>query len=133
MEKTFAPPGQMPALVLAYIGDAAYELYVRGYLISKGKTKVKELHGQAVKFVNATTQANILHSLEGMLTPEEESVVRRGRNAKSGTAPKNIDMIDYRFGTAFEALFGYLYLQGNKARMEEIFKIAIRIVEGVRN
>lgn len=123
-------PGQMPALVLAYIGDAIYEVYVRRYLISRGLTKVSELHKRSVAFVNAATQAKIVHALEGKLAPDEVDVVKRGRNAKSGTVPKNMGVIDYRYGTAFESLFGYLYLCGKTKRLEEIFALAVRLVEG---
>ncbi len=121
-------PASLPALVLAYLGDAVYELYVRRYLISCGYTRVDELHKQAVKLVNAETQALVLHALTGTLSEDEAAVVRRGRNAKSGSAPKNISMADYRHGTAFESLIGYLYLSGRTDRLDEIFKIARGVV-----
>jgi len=121
-------PGSLPALVLAYIGDAVYELYVRKYLVASGFAKVDVLHKQAVKFVNAATQARILHALAEKLSEDEAAVVRRGRNAKSGSAPKNISMINYRHGTAFESLIGYLYLAGREDRIEEIFEIGRSII-----
>ncbi|MDT3699885.1 MAG: ribonuclease III domain-containing protein [Thermincola sp.] len=121
-------PAAAPALVLAYLGDAVYELEVRKYLISCGYTKVDKLHKLAVSFVNASTQARILHAISGSLCEAEEGVIRRGRNAKSGSVPKNISMSDYRHGTAFESLIGYLYLSGQQDRIEEIFEIARKLV-----
>ncbi len=118
----------LPALVLAYLGDAVYELYVRRHLVSCGFMKVDALHKQAVRFVNAATQAQVLHALAGGLAEDEAAVVRRGRNAKSGSAPKNISVTDYRHGTAFEALIGYLYLAGREERIGEIFDAACKIV-----
>lgn len=117
-----------PALVLAYLGDAVYELQVRKYLVSCGYTKVDVLHKLAVKFVNAATQAQVLHTIVDTLSEDEAAVVRRGRNAKSGSTPKNISITDYRHGTALESLIGYLYLCGREHRIEDIFKSARRLV-----
>lgn len=125
-------PEQMPPHVLAYIGDAVYELFIRAHLINLGITKVNQLHKEAIRYVNASAQAGVLHVLEGSLTEVELSVVRRGRNAKSGRVPKNADMIDYRYATAFEALTGYLYLKDEQNRLKEIFQIAISIIEQPR-
>ncbi|HWI54444.1 MAG TPA: ribonuclease III domain-containing protein [Desulfobacteria bacterium] len=121
-------PAAMPALVLAYLGDAVYELHVRRYLISCGITKVNSLHKRAVKFVNASTQARVLHTISETLSETEMSVVKRGRNAKSGSVPKNTSISEYRHGTAFECLIGYLSLSGREDRIAEIFKIALEIV-----
>ena len=121
-------PAGIPALVLAYLGDALYELYVRRYLISCGYTKVDVLHKRAIEFVNAATQAKILHAISDTLTETESAVVRRGRNAKSGSAPKNMSVVDYRHGTAFETLIGYLYFCGREDRINEIFAVACKIV-----
>lgn len=115
-------PSNLPALVLAYIGDAVYELHIRAMLVARGITKVNDLHKEAVKYVRAEAQARLLHSLEGTLSPEEAGVVRRGRNAKSGKTPKHTEMIDYRYSTAFEALVGYLCLMGNEQRLSQIFE-----------
>ncbi|PKM41700.1 MAG: ribonuclease III [Firmicutes bacterium HGW-Firmicutes-8] len=121
-------PASLPALVLAYLGDAVYELYVRKFLIAQGYTRVNELHKQAVKFVNAETQANVLHAISDALSEEESAVVRRGRNAKSGSAPKNISMTHYRHGTGFETLIGYLYLSDREDRIDDIFDTACNVV-----
>lgn len=125
-------PEQLPAHVLAYIGDAVYELHIRAYLVNRGYTKVNQLHKEAVRYVNASAQAAVLHALEPNLSEEETMVVRRGRNAKSGHVPKNADMIDYRYATAFESLAGFLHLKGEEKRLKEIFEKAIDIVENPR-
>lgn len=122
-------PGDLPALVLAYVGDAVYELAVRGHLVNTGLVKVNRLHGEAVKYVNAGAQARILKALEGSLSEEEAAVVRRGRNAKSPHAPRGAGVIEYRHSTALESLIGYLYLKGDAARLSEIMAFALAVVE----
>ena len=121
-------PAGIPALVLAYLGDAVYELYVRKYLISCGYTKVDSLHKKAVEFVNAATQARVLRAISDNLSDEEAAVVRRGRNAKSGSVPKNMSVSDYRHGTALETLIGYLAFCGREDRIDEILCTAREIV-----
>ncbi len=121
-------PEELPALVLAYIGDAVYELTVRGYLVSTGLIKVHQLHDETVKYVNAAAQAKILRSLEGRLTGVEEAIVRRGRNAKSPHVPRGAGVVEYRHSTALEALIGYLHLKGDTARLEEIMAMAFKIM-----
>ncbi|WP_026569027.1 MULTISPECIES: Mini-ribonuclease 3 [Sediminibacillus] len=123
---------QMKSLTLAYMGDAVYEIYVRHHLISKGNVKPDQLHRSAVAFVSAKSQAKVINDWleKDWLSTEEEGVVRRGRNAKSGTVPKNTDVQTYRYSTAFEALLGYLYLKGNTNRLEQLVAAAIAFVEG---
>ncbi|MCT2536622.1 Mini-ribonuclease 3 [Aquibacillus koreensis] len=122
---------QMKSLALAYIGDAIYEIYVREHIVQKGNLKVNDLHRLAIQFVSGKSQAKvILHWLRlEILTEEEQSVVRRGRNAKSGSVPKNTDVQTYRYSTGFEALLGYLYLDGRKERLDELIEKAINYVE----
>ncbi|QDP38867.1 Mini-ribonuclease 3 [Radiobacillus deserti] len=122
---------QMKSLTLAYMGDAIYEIYVRHHLIQSGKVKPNHLHQSAVSFVSAKSQARVIRDWleKGELTEEEEAVVRRGRNAKSGTVPKNTDVQTYRYSTAFEALIGYLYLQEETKRLEILIERAIQFVE----
>lgn len=117
-----ADPREMPTLVLAYVGDAVYELYVRGYLINKGLRKVQKLHEQASSLVRASQQAYFLRKMEALFTPEELDVVKRGRNAKSGHAPKGALMVEYRLSTAFEALLGYLFLKKREERIKELME-----------
>jgi ribonuclease-3 family protein len=119
------------SLALAYIGDAVYETYIRHHLIQKGAVKPNLLHKKATSFVAAKAQNKIIHFfLESeWLSEEESAVVRRGRNAKSGTVPKNTDVQTYRYSTAFEALMGFLYLSGRIERMEELIKKSIEYIE----
>ncbi|MFC7061802.1 Mini-ribonuclease 3 [Halobacillus seohaensis] len=122
---------QMKSLALAYMGDGVYELYVRRYLLEKGAVRPELLHKTAIQFVSAKSQAKVVRSWqeEGILTEEEEAVLRRGRNAKSGTTPKNTDVQTYRYSTAFEAVIGFHYLSGNEERLEELVANAIQFVE----
>lgn len=106
-------------LVLAYLGDAVYELWVRRHLLEQGIEKVDEMHKKAVHYVQAQTQADILRSLMDELDETETDVVKRGRNAK-GHYPRNVDVVTYRHSTAFEALIGYWQLTGQETRMNEI-------------
>ncbi|WP_040985132.1 Mini-ribonuclease 3 [Oceanobacillus jeddahense] len=119
---------QMKSLALAYIGDAIYEVYVRELLLERGTIKPNQLHQAAIRYVSGKSQAKvILHWLEqdAFLTEEESRVVIRGRNAKSGSIPKNINVQTYRYSTAFEALIGYHYLLKNEQRLQELMSKAI--------
>lgn len=121
---------QMKSLTLAYIGDAVYELHVREFLIRTSQVKPNQLHQQAIKFVSGTSQASVvLHWLETKyLTDEEINVVKRGRNAKSNSVPKNIDVQTYRYSTGFEALIGFHYLLNNESRLTELLINAAELV-----
>ena len=101
----------MNNLVLAYLGDAVYELHIRNYLINKGISKVKELQSEAIKYVSATSQRRILEELinREFLTEEELVIVNRGRNASSHSN-KTIVIIIYKIATGLECLIGYLYI-----------------------
>ena len=118
-------PELLNPLVLAYIGDAVYEVYVRIYIAKKGSIKTNELHKESIAFVSANAQSNILTKLEEHLTEEELDIIRRGRNAHSNTIPKNASIADYKKATAFEALVGYLFLKNDIKRLEEIIKITL--------
>lgn len=122
----------MKSLSLAYMGDAIYEVYVREYLLRKGEVKPDKLHKLAITFVSGKAQAKvILHWLEhNLLSEEEKRVVARGRNAKSGSVPKNISVQTYRYSTAFEALIGHHYLAKNKERLKELLEEAVKLLEG---
>ena len=119
-------PELLNPLVLAYIGDAVYELYVRIHIAKKGALKTNALHKASIGFVCAKAQANILERIEENLSEEEQNIVRRGRNANSNTIPKNASVADYKKATAFEALIGYLFLKNDISRLEEIVKIAVQ-------
>jgi ribonuclease-3 family protein len=123
---------QMKSLALAYMGDAVYEVHVREHLLMTGQVKPNQLHQQAITFVSGKSQAAVIrHWLEtGILSTEEERVVARGRNAKSGSIPKNTSVQTYRYGTAFETLIGYHYLSKNSERLTQLLKKAVEFVEG---
>jgi len=127
--QTLLPAEQLPPLVLAHLGDAIYELYIRNRLLNKSRTTVHKMHLEAVRYVKAQAQAKALETIQPLLTEEEAKIVRRGRNAKSGHVPKNASVIDYRRSSAFEALIGYLYLKGEDRRLGEILAKATRAVE----
>lgn len=116
---------EMSPLILAYVGDAVYELAVRRALAMDTKKKIKELHLDTVSRVKADSQAKTLRGIEGKLTPEELNIVRRGRNAKSGSHPRNVPISDYRMSTGLEALLGYIYLSGDLERLNEILEWVI--------
>lgn len=122
---------QLNSLALAYMGDAVYEIYVRRHLLQNGKVRPNNLHREATHYVSAKAQSQVIHQFldTNQLTDEEIAVVKRGRNAKSGTVPKNTDVQTYRYSTAFESLLGYLYLSGKVERLEEIIIAAFRSVE----
>jgi ribonuclease III family protein len=112
-------------LVFAYIGDAVYEVFIRTLLVSHGNAPVNKLHRQSIGFVKAKAQSDTIHMLMETLSPEEQDIVRRGRNAKSGTIPKNADVTDYKYATGFESLLGYLYLKGDYSRLLELLKRSV--------
>ncbi|WML29447.1 Mini-ribonuclease 3 [Neobacillus sp. OS1-32] len=122
---------QMKALALAYMGDAIFETYVRRHLLSAGEVRPHQLHRAATRYVSAKAQCQILLQLidDNVLQEEELAVVMRGRNAKSGTVPKNTDVQTYHYSTAFEALMGYLFLSGKIERLEELIHQAFLYVE----
>lgn len=118
-------PAQLNPLVLAYVGDAVFEVIVRQYVVSRPNHRPNHLHREAVKFVSAKAQARSLQTLLPHLTEEETDIVKRGRNAKSGTMPRNADVLDYRHSTAFECLIGYLYYMKRFDRLEQLLGLII--------
>lgn len=109
--RTYSP------LVLAYIGDAVYELAVRSLVVNRGSMQVNKMHKKSAGLVKAETQANLIKALAEQLTEEEHAVYKRGRNARSATIAKHATMTDYRMATGFESLVGYLYLKGQYGRL----------------
>jgi ribonuclease-3 family protein len=122
---------QLNSLALAYMGDSVIEINVRKRLLSLGHIRPNQLHRTATTYVSAKAQAAYLHHVlkQDWLSEEEAGVVRRGRNAKSGTVPKNTSVSTYKYSTALEALFGYHYLQGNEQRVEELLQKLYEFVE----
>lgn len=113
---------------LAYAGDAVYELLVRSYIINSFDLNVNTMHKYAIKFVKAKAQADLLKELDSFLSETEKRIVKRGRNAKITSIPKNADWMDYRYATGFEALFGYLYLNKEIDRIIFLFNKIIEII-----
>ncbi|RXM56987.1 Mini-ribonuclease 3 [Clostridium tetani] len=121
---------QMNPLVLAYIGDAVYEIFIRTYIISKNKdTCVNKLHKKTIQFVKADAQSYFIREIQKYLNEEEIKVFKRGRNTKSNTSAKNASIQDYRMATGFETIIGYLYLLNEDERLEEIMKLVINLYE----
>jgi ribonuclease-3 family protein len=122
---------QLNALALAYMGDAVYEQAVREHLLRSGRVKPNVLHKQATNYVSAKSQAAIVKHMQqtDFLTEEEEAVLRRGRNAKSGSVPKNTDVVTYNYSSGFEAVVGYLYLLGKTERLEQFIAESLAWIE----
>lgn len=106
---------------LAHIGDGVYELLVRTYLCAHGKATGKGLHRATVDLVRAPEQARRAQRILPLLTAAEQEVFRRGRNAHVHSIPQHASRAEYQQATALEALFGWLYLQGQRARINELF------------
>ncbi|MBQ7943257.1 MAG: ribonuclease III [Lachnospiraceae bacterium] len=117
--RTYSP------LTLAYIGDAIFEMVIRTLIVEKGQRAANSLHKHTTKIVCAGTQAAMIEALSDVLTDEEQSIYRRGKNTKINSSAKNASLADYRKATGFEALCGYLYLSGNTRRVVELIKIAL--------
>ena len=112
-------------LTLAYIGDDAYDLVIRTFLVNQGNMQVNKINKRANSIVKAETQSKMVRVIEPILSDEERAVYKRGRNAKSASTAKNASVNDYRRATGFEALIGYLYLLGRYERMIELIKISL--------
>lgn len=120
MEMGPVDAGTYSPLVLAYIGDAVYEVMIRAKVVNKGSIQVNKLHKKSAELVKAGTQAAMIHLLEEDLTAQEHAVYKRGRNAKSFTMAKHATMADYRTATGFEALVGWLFLEEQFERLTQL-------------
>lgn len=121
---------QYNPLVLAYIGDTLYDLYVRSRLIAQnGDLSAHKLHVAAIRYVKAHGQSAAMAVLEEQLTEQELAAYKRGRNTKSYTVPKNADVGEYRRATGFEALLGWLYVKGDNDRLNEIMEMSFNAVD----
>lgn len=121
LEKNEEEINMMSPLTWAYIGDSVYELFIRAELINRTNLKPHKLHIESIKYVKAEAQAKFLKDIMEDLTDEEKEIVRRGRNTQNHHLPKNCDVKEYMYATAFEALVGYLYLNKKHDRLKEIF------------
>jgi ribonuclease-3 family protein len=124
------PPHLVSPLALAYLGDAVYDLYVRQYVLSRPSRRPNQLHREATRYVSAKAQAKAVRIIDGELTEEERDMLRRGRNAKSHAAPKNTDVLDYRYSTGFECLIGYLYLSKRYERLGTLMRMTLELESG---
>lgn len=119
---------EINVLVLAYLGDSIYENYVRKYLIEQGINNVNKLQTEAIKYVSAKAQASFLQEMldNNYLTDKEVDVAKRARNYKTTSHPKNCDIITYKYATGLEALIGYLDLENNLERINEIMNFILK-------
>ena len=119
---------EVNVLVLAYMGDTVYEDYIRKYLINKGIGNVNDLQTESLNYVSAKSQAKYLQKMidNNMLSEEELDVVKRARNYKTTSHPKNCDIVTYKYATGLEALIGYLELSENKERIDEIMNFILK-------
>ncbi len=120
LDKTHSP------LCLAYMGDAVFELLMRKKIIDENNVGADKLHVINRGYVNAKAQASMYFKIAPLLTEQELSIMKRGRNAKSPTKAKNATITDYRHATGLEALFGYLFLTGQNDRLNEIFNECVK-------
>jgi len=123
IERTPEEVNLMSPLTWAYIGDCVYELYIRTKLVNETNLKPHNLHVEAIKYVKAKAQAELLEKIMDKLTEEEQDIVRRTRNTQNHHLPKNSNVTEYMYATAFEGLIGYLYLTKQDERLKEILQI----------
>lgn len=121
--RTYSP------LVLAYIGDGIYDLIIRTIVVAKGNNHPNKLHKKTSLLVKASAQSAMIELILEELSEEELKIYKRGRNAKSSTMAKNATMVDYRRATGFEALMGYLYLQGQLNRVVDLIRSGLDKME----
>ena len=111
---------------LAFIGDAVYNVYIRSYLAAQNNRKTGLLHRDSIKYVSAKGQSSTIDKIMDILTEEEIDVYKRGRNTSIHSVSKNVDVIEYKKSTGFEALIGYLYLTKQDERLKEILQMCIQ-------
>ncbi len=119
------PANEYTTQALAYVGDCVYENCVRTHLVKTGKSHSRELNQAALAFVTAPNQARAIEKIRSSLTEEEELICRRGRNLSHSKIPKNATVGEYRHATELECLFGYLHLNGDHARIGELFALIV--------
>ena len=130
-EKNFSSPEQMQALALAYIGDSIYDIMSREYVMKNHLGKINDLHRTVSTLVSARAQASFMKDIleNNILTDIEESIYIRGKNQKNNSKAKNASIMEYKLATGLEAVFGYLYLEKNFERLEEMFNYIINLYE----
>ena len=130
-EKNFSSPEQMQALALAYIGDSIYDIMSREYVMKNHLGKINDLHRTVSTLVSARAQASFMKNIleNNILTDIEESIYIRGKNQKNNSKAKNASIMEYKLATGLEAVFGFLYLEKNFERLEEMFNYIINLYE----
>lgn len=129
-------PGMKPVdiktcspLALAYIGDCVFDLIIKLMVTGRGNRQVHKLHEETSHYVQASAQSYMMRAMQEQLTVEEHAVYRRGRNARSVSPAKNQSITDYRRATGFEALIGYLYLNGEYERLTKLVSVGLKAME----
>lgn len=115
---------------LAYIGDAVYEVYIRKHTIGKGQAHGDFIHKKSTKYVNAFAQCKAMKTMFDSLSEDDQTLVKRARNKKISSKPQNVDPITYKWATAFEALIGEYYLNGEYDKLDRFIEKAIAIIDG---
>ena len=130
-KKNFSSPEQMQALALAYIGDSIYDIMSREYVMKNHLGKINDLQRTVSTLVSARAQASFMKDIleNNILTDIEESIYIRGKNQKNNSKAKNASIMEYKLATGLEAVFGYLYLEKNFERLEEMFNYIINLYE----
>ena len=108
-------------VVLAYLGDSVWELYVREYFILKGYN-IRNLNKHVIQCVNAKTQSRILREIIDKVDEKYKPLINRSKNGNIKTFPKSCSVMEYREATGFEAYIGALYIDGNIDKIKEIIK-----------
>lgn len=124
-KKKLEEVNMLSPLVWAYIGDGVYETFIRVNLVNHSNAKPHKLHTEAIKYVKAKAQAEILKKIQDKLSEKELEIVKRGRNVQNHHVAKNANVADYAMSTAFEALIGYLYLTKQDERLKEILEMTV--------
>lgn len=124
-------PEKMNTTALAYLGDAVYETFIRERVIQTGQIHADQLHKSGVRYVCASAQAKVVKLLFPLFSEKEAALIRRAKNHKSATKPKNVDHVTYKWATAFEAVMGYLYLSGQKERLTDLMTKAAEMTDEI--
>ena len=133
MDTSRLNPAELSTPSLAYLGDCVMELCVRTRLLQRGFSTSRDLNAEALHYVRAGAQADAVERILPILTEQEAAVYRRGRNLGHTNVPKNATMAQYRMATGMEVLFGYLYVTGQQARIDELFLLAYEPMERQEN
>ncbi|MDR1272481.1 MAG: ribonuclease III [Clostridiales Family XIII bacterium] len=133
MDQSYEGYEELSVSALAFIGDGVWEIFVRKLSLShvpaRAASASEKLHAETVKYVKASAQAKAILRMKSSLDGEEAALVRRARNRKPRSLPRNADLMEYKWATAFEALIGYLYLAGRKEELAEAMAAAAKIIE----